>query len=119
MPWVEGKTIVVELRLTCNLSDHTIDKVIAKMKRSHTELIDMMLDDFGRVEAPSRALLPLRGLLAEAQEAKRMHDQAQQLKRAQEARAGAKCKTAIQVNVNVNVRKIDFANYFSAFCVHY
>ena len=35
-PWVEGKTIVVELRLTCNLSDHTIDKVIAKMKRSHT-----------------------------------------------------------------------------------
>ena len=35
-PRVEGGTIVVGLRLNCNLRDLTIEQVTAKMKKTHT-----------------------------------------------------------------------------------
>ena len=38
-PKVEGNTMVVELRLNCNLHDLTIEQVTAKMKKTHFDLI--------------------------------------------------------------------------------
>ena len=38
-PRVEGNTMVVELRLNCNLHDLTIEQVTAKMKKTHFDLI--------------------------------------------------------------------------------
>ena len=50
-PRVEGKSIVVELRLNTNLHDLTIEQVIAKMKKTHQDLIhtiemDMLMEGF-------------------------------------------------------------------------
>ena len=50
-PKVEGNTMVVELRLNCNLHDLTIEQVTAKMKKTHFDLIhtiklDMHMKEF-------------------------------------------------------------------------
>ena len=65
-PWVEGSTVVVDLRLNCNHSTLTIEQVIGKMKRSHIDLIDLMIDDLTYSGAPQRALLSLTSLKAES-----------------------------------------------------
>lgn len=36
VPRVEGDVVVVELRLSCNLHDQTLEEVIGKMRTSHT-----------------------------------------------------------------------------------
>lgn len=65
-PWIEGTTIVVDLRLNCNRSDLTIEQVIGKMKRSHLDLIDLMYEDLRFSGAPQRAMLSLTGLRHES-----------------------------------------------------
>ena len=65
-PWIDGSTLVVDLRLNCNRSDLTIEQVIGKMKRSHLDLIDLMCEDLRYSGAPQRALLSLTGLRQES-----------------------------------------------------
>lgn len=66
-PWIEGTTVVIDLRLNCNRSDLTIEQVIGKMKRSHLDLIDLMHEDLHHSGAPRRALLSLTGLRQESE----------------------------------------------------
>ena len=71
VPRVEGDVIVVELRLSCNLHDLTIEQVIGKMMTSHTAMVQGMVDDF-KYFAPQSALVPLQAVLVEA--ARRGHE---------------------------------------------
>ena len=63
---VEGSVMVVEVRLSVNQSSLTIGEVIAKMRRAHTQLLDLMIDDFKFAEAPTQALAPLQALRSDA-----------------------------------------------------
>ena len=65
-PWVEGTTVVVDVRLNCNFHDRTLEEVIGKMHQSHLSLIDLMYDDLLHSGAPPRALLSLTGLRKES-----------------------------------------------------
>ena len=67
-PKVKDSTIVVELRLSCNLRDKTMEEVLGKMKTSHIELIQLMLNDLKQSGAPKRTLVPLAALENEASE---------------------------------------------------
>jgi hypothetical protein len=71
VPRVEGDVVVVELRLSCNLTDLTIEQVIGKMMTSHTAMVQGMVDDF-KYFAPQSALVPLQDVLVEA--ARRGHE---------------------------------------------
>ena len=46
VPRVEGDVVVVELRLSCNLHDQTLEEVIGKMRTSHTALASRMMSKF-------------------------------------------------------------------------
>ena len=46
VPRVEGDVVVVELRLSCNLHDQTLEEVIGKMRTSHTALVQNMMSKF-------------------------------------------------------------------------
>ena len=59
-PRVEGDVIVVELRLSCNLQDQTLEQVIGKMKTSHVGMVESMLSDLKQSELPELALRPLQ-----------------------------------------------------------
>ena len=59
-PYVEGDTIVVELRLSCNLHDLTLEEVVSKMQRSHVALVEGMLDDLRYAGAPQSVTRTLR-----------------------------------------------------------
>ncbi len=93
-PRDEGDVLIVELRLSCNMHDMTIEQVrrsarpshsllnengptphpytpfssqvIAKMQTSHTSLLDGMLHGLEHSRSPERALAPLRTLKAAA-----------------------------------------------------
>ena len=39
----DGRTIVVPLRVNCNLHDKTIEEVTAKMRKSHLDLVEMVV----------------------------------------------------------------------------
>lgn len=57
---VAGPIMVVDLRLSVNLTNRTIEEVVAKMQSSALGLIELMIDDFRFKGAPSEALDPLR-----------------------------------------------------------
>jgi HEAT repeat protein len=42
-PTLEGSTVVVPLRMNCNLHDLTIEELTAKMRKSHMDLVGMIL----------------------------------------------------------------------------
>ena len=56
---VEDSTLVVEVKLSVNMRSLTIEDVVAKMKHSHLQLLDMLRDELEYVGAPLRALTPL------------------------------------------------------------
>jgi hypothetical protein len=56
---VQGAVLVVEVRLSVNLTNRTIEEVVAKMQSSALGLIELMRDDFLHHGAPSRSLEPL------------------------------------------------------------
>ena len=63
---VENGTLVVEVKLSVNLRSLTLEDVVAKMKHSHLQLIDMLIDELVFAGAPARALTPLRSVREEA-----------------------------------------------------
>lgn len=65
-PWVEGSTIMIELRLVCTSDNLTLDNVNGKMKRLHLDMLSMMVGDLELCGAPPRALLALTGLRHES-----------------------------------------------------
>ena len=65
-PWVEGTTLIVDLRPQCNISDRTIEHIVGKMKCSHLDLLDSMRDELIYAGAPQRAMLSLTGLRQES-----------------------------------------------------
>ena len=63
----EGTTIVVNLRLNCNLHDLTIEQVIAKMKMTHISLVDTMKMDMLSRGFSQQSLGPLQAHLEQYQ----------------------------------------------------
>ena len=66
VPRVEGNVIVIELRLSCNLHDLTIEQVIGKMQTGHLAMVRNMRDDLKAAGAPNSAMLPLEALVSQA-----------------------------------------------------
>ena len=95
-PWIEGRTIVVDLRLSTNTKDLTIEEVIGKMKRSHIELIDLMLDDLGCSGAAAKALLPLSTMRTESNKVSAAHFNVAQYYREVTAKALGAQKAAME-----------------------
>ena len=60
----DGGILMVELRLSCNMHDLTLEEVIGKMQRSHTTLVDTMVENNVFAGAPEKMLRPLRELHA-------------------------------------------------------
>jgi hypothetical protein len=58
-PQVEGKTLVVELRLNTNLNDLTIEQIMAKMKKTHMDLIHTLKSDMNMLGFLPEQLGPL------------------------------------------------------------
>ena len=58
--------LVAEVRLSVNLTNHTIDEVLSKLQRSHLQLLDLALDDLRFANAPSAALWRLEVARSEA-----------------------------------------------------
>lgn len=56
---VEAALLVLELKLSLNLRDRTIEELLTKMRSSHVSLVDMLLDEFRLAGAPLKALAPL------------------------------------------------------------
>lgn len=54
--------IVVELRLSCNLHDQTLEDVIGKMRTSHTMLVENMMSKFAQIDAPPACTVQLQQL---------------------------------------------------------
>ena len=69
---VEGQVLVVELRLSVNLTSPTIENVVSKMRSAHLQLIDLIRSNLRAADAPKRVLLALDGL--RGAEAKRPAD---------------------------------------------
>ena len=72
VPWVEGDVIMVELRLSCNLHDLTMEEVIGKMQKGHKSMVQNMLDELRHCAPPPEVLAPLQAVLADA--ARRGHE---------------------------------------------
>ena len=60
MPKVEKSVIVVELRLNCNLHDLTIEQILAKMQKTHFDLLDIVRTDLTQLGFPQEACEVLR-----------------------------------------------------------
>jgi len=63
---IEGARLVVEVRPSVNLHSLTIEKVVAKMKRSHVQLLDLLTEGLRFAGVPTLALQPLTNLQAKA-----------------------------------------------------
>ena len=59
---VEGGVLVAEVRLSVNLNALTIEQVVAKMKRAHLELVQLVQDGFTHAGVEAAALAPLATL---------------------------------------------------------
>ena len=59
---VEEGVLVAEVRLSVNLNALTIEEVVAKMKRSHLELVQLLHDGFEHSGVPRDMLAPLQSL---------------------------------------------------------
>jgi hypothetical protein len=60
MPKVEKSVIVVELRLNCNLHDLTIEQILAKMQKTHFDLLDIVRTDLTQLGFPQEAYQAFR-----------------------------------------------------------
>ena len=62
---VEDSTLIVEARLSVNLSALTIEETVAKMQRSQVQLLGNMVDELAFAGAPKPALAPIAALRSE------------------------------------------------------
>lgn len=69
----EEGVLIVELRLSCNLHDLTLEQVVSKMQRSHVALVEGILDDLRYAGAPQGVMRPLIELRARAEARGREH----------------------------------------------
>ena len=63
--YVEGSVLVIVVRLNCNLNALTIEQVVARMQRSHLQLIEDVITDMKHAGCPGTALQPLQLLAVE------------------------------------------------------
>ena len=63
---VDGGVLVVQVRLSTNLNALTIDEVVAKMQRSHVQLVELLIADLRHAGCPTRTLVTLEGRRDEA-----------------------------------------------------
>ena len=52
---IADSTLLINIKLAVHLRDRTIEEVLAKMRTSHVQLIDMLLEEMSVVGAPRRA----------------------------------------------------------------
>jgi len=71
VPRDEEGVLVIELRLSCNLHDLTLEQVVGKMLTSHVSLIDVMMDNL-RLGIPGLPPLVLEPLAQARAKAKRL-----------------------------------------------
>ena len=64
---VHNDVLVVDVRISINLNNLTIEQVVSKMQTSHIQLITMLADEFRFSGAPAKALSPLDSLKMDAQ----------------------------------------------------
>ena len=65
-PRVEGGVTVVQLRLSCNLHDLTMEEVIGKMQTGHKTMVQNMIDEFKHCSSADKVLQPLNDVLKAA-----------------------------------------------------
>jgi ankyrin repeat protein len=63
---VSGAVMLINVKLSVNLMSLTLEQVIAKMKRSHLQLLELLASPLRSVGAPPRTLLELDGLSRDA-----------------------------------------------------
>ena len=63
---MEGDVFVVELRLSCNLQDQTMEQLIGRMHTVHKTMAQNMLEDFKHCTLPPKVLEPLQAVLNNA-----------------------------------------------------
>jgi hypothetical protein len=63
---VDGSVLVVVLRPTTNQKAATIDQVVSRLQNSHVQFVDLLMEQFTRADAPSKALVPLEDLKSSA-----------------------------------------------------
>ena len=59
---VQGAVVVVEVQVSINIAEVTLEDALTKLKRSHLELLDVILGDLKFNGAPSKALAQLKRL---------------------------------------------------------
>ena len=64
---MQGNTLVIEARLNVNLTSLTIEQEVAKMKSSHTKMLDLIIDDLKHAGAPPWSLVTLESLRSAAE----------------------------------------------------
>ena len=52
---IANSTLLIDIKLAVHLRDRTIEEVLAKMRTSHVQLIDMLIEEMSVVGAPKRA----------------------------------------------------------------
>ena len=62
----DGSVKVVVLRPTTNQKAATIDQVVSRLQNSHVQFVDLLMEQFTRADAPSKALVPLEDLKSSA-----------------------------------------------------
>ena len=62
---IEGSIVVVESSFSVNLMSQTIEQVVAKLQRSHLDLLRLIVDAFRFAGTPRRPLARLEGLRSE------------------------------------------------------
>jgi len=73
VPRDEEGVLVIELRLSCNLHDQTLEQVVDKMLTSHLALIDVMVDNL-RLGVPGLPALVLEPLVQAKAKAKALKE---------------------------------------------
>ena len=58
---------MIEARLNVNLTSLTIEQEVAKMKSSHTKMLDLIIDDLKHAGAPPWSLVTLESLRSAAE----------------------------------------------------
>ena len=65
-PRNEGGVLIVQVRLSCNLHDMTIEEVVGKMLTSHVQMIDGMSRSLEYAGVPEGSLVPLQKVREQA-----------------------------------------------------
>ena len=63
---MDDDVLLVQLRLSCNMKDETLDEVIGKMQKSHISLLDGMTNSLRHSNVPAAILKPLHNVRRQA-----------------------------------------------------